>query len=116
MTTEQKLKAIIQAQCEGGYIGWKFVSDDFIINNNHVTAWGDEFSILEILLDPNGMEAAFTEEGEDMDWFFEGKETIGSISGFLKHIAGFKILDTWLSSNGDAEATIECAFNLLPKK
>ncbi len=101
MTTEEQLKAIIAAQAMGGRVFYQDNGDGF---RSDLKCWC-EYHILEILLDPKGLRAAYGEDGKPDDPTYMA-------SGSL--IAAHRILDTWLSSNGDAAAAINRAFQLLP--
>lgn len=75
---------------------------------------GDEFSahILTILLAPQGLRAAYTtaDKPDTLDW------ATGDPVPFWKFNA-HEILDAWLSKpEGDAEAAIRTAFDLLPSR
>lgn len=102
MTTEQKLQAIINAQIAGGFIRYMVCLTEMGAGPpemNHTgrvdthTAINQNISCIEILLDPQGLKAAYG-----------GKEE-----------PAYHILDIWLLSNGDAEKTIDTAYQLLPR-
>lgn len=121
LTTEAKLQKIIEAQVRGGYNGWQITVDQLFAPNPHnrLKLKGDSITdgynnhghILEILLDPQGCKAVW---GEEMD-----TRTIvrDGVVEFLKVNGGYvahEILNTWYDSNGDAAATIDTAYSLLP--
>ena len=134
---EEMLKAIIEAQVNGGFTeyrsllnGWKLSlrpksknlyaeridegyarkvdEDDYI--DDYIS-----FPILEILLDTDGIKAAYFYDDEEHDCYCDFRETIGTISGYKKHIAPFQIIDAWNSGEGNnTEEAIKTAYNLLP--
>lgn len=103
MTTEEQLKAIIEAQVKGGYDHYDNNGDGF---RSDLKYWC-EYNILEILLDPAGLRAAY------------GQQRLVNRSQYRTQlpwkVAARRILGTWLTSNGNAAATIEKAHSLLPK-
>lgn len=74
--------------------------------------------ILEILLDPEGLRAAYGEKADDHQVeMVDCKDPIIfnlGLTPFWK-VTAQHILNAWLSSSGDAEKTISCAYDLLPK-
>jgi len=110
MTTEQQLKAIIKSMHDGGHKKWskKMYSGEFILseylvsiteryekNGDITTHYSDlsfrEFHILEILLDTDGLEAAYVDS------------------------PSHEILTSWMEGN-NTTAAIQTAYDLLPSK
>lgn len=140
-SAEQKLAAVIEAQVRGGYDEWEFLlagmerfdSVTFPI----IWVGNDNFHPLEILLDPEGLRAAYGDEpvaygvsfhrpGElqkeaaftlapDADSFLGRRipDSDGAWTDTPEWLAAAQdILHAWLS--GGAEAAIQTAFDLLP--
>lgn len=120
MTTEQKLRAVIEAQAKGGFhendlaLKTGFTLDDF-----YVVPTGFEIAavhVLEILLDPEGLKAAYPG--------IAGEARMGIVLAAILNkikngqlvmnadLSAHLILDSWLS--GGATAAIDTAFTLLP--
>lgn len=122
LTAEQQLSAIIQAQVKGGDEKWKAIRI-IHVNFEHGTVGMEQPPfraiffphVLEILLDPEGLRAAYGEGTQKfLPYMWNCLVTDHSIplnAPFVAH----RILDTWLSS-GDPTATIQTAFSLLPKQ
>lgn len=133
MTTEDKLRKIIEAQHRGGSNTWEGAMDDdmLLIGKSHYcmregsicTKDKEEHfcHILEILLDPKGLRAAYP--GKCCEDCSEGEKLFGSCPADGGHPwaverapnVGHEILTEWIASNGDAAATIDTAYDLLPK-
>lgn len=137
MKPEDKLAAIIEAQVRGGHLEWAFLikkngKGTFLVKNlSGALLKEDEFpdrlcyhdyddqmeyGSIEILLDPAGLKAAYRHMDEtegcicvSPSYCDKGDRTI---CGWC---ASGGILDTWLSTNGDAAKTIDTAYDLLPK-
>lgn len=116
MTTEQKLQAVIEAQVKGGYDFWekrlggtKLGQDEYGPSIGRYTLSDDgrlqdyewAYGVIEVLLDPEGLRAAYGES---------------YIVTYWEESVPHRVLDTWLSSDGNAEKTIDCAYDLLPKE
>lgn len=97
MTTEDKLHAIIEARVKGGYDSEFWTNGMRVISQSLYDHADNRWHILEILLDPAGLRAAYGETGWNNCWQ-----------------VGHKLLDAWLSSEGDAAKTIDQAYQLLP--
>jgi len=103
LSLEEKLKAIITAQCEGGYSVFKECigrsveqSTQDYMDGFIWTSYESGVSILQILLD-NGAAKAL--------W--------GDLRGYATH----RILDAWHSGNGNNwKAAIDTGYDLLPNK
>lgn len=129
MNNEAMLKAVIEAQVKGGYQnGWKvFLDSKFRLELDWVILEedGEHASILEILLDPSGLRAAYGEKavcesclnriaaqchcGVD-----EGEGFPDVLEFYI--VAARRILDAWLSKpEGDTDAALQTAFDLLPQ-
>lgn len=119
MTSEDQLKAIIEAQMKGGCIYFENLMENIApldsVTAPYIWFWGDgkqePYHPLVILLDPEGLKAAYGEAPQDMtseEYKFTGLRE-------WHRDCGHQILNTWLTSNGDAAKTIETAYNLLPK-
>ncbi len=130
MTTEEKLKGIIEAQVKGGYDQYDPLIDGRPIavdlSAKYVIGVGklggrSSCQLLEILLDPQGLRAAYPDPVISYKYSREGKT--GTVNQIIKRRSGklqwrdfaCRILDTWLSSDGNAAQTIDKAFSLLPK-
>jgi len=113
MTTEDQLRHIIEAQVKGGCTSFRFVSEHYLDFDwkSRIGGTGEPTSpdtvahILEILLDPAGLRAAYEMLGIG---FHNGRPVLAKIA------VAHDILDTWLSSEGDAAKTIQTAYDLLP--
>jgi hypothetical protein len=110
LSAEQQLAAIIEAQVKGGYKEYtptlQFLMEGLkCLGTGKIAPKG--FHILEILLDPAGLKAAY---GDWPEWK-EGDEL--RMCSKTKSVAT-AILNTWLSTS-DPKATIETAYSLLPK-
>lgn len=131
MTTEEKLKAIIQAQVKGGHKTWEEILkkkfDD--PSDNYAYSFEDDGSlgfmyydmthrwhILEILLDPQGLKAAyeaFTVEDDVKLNRYSARIFMMGFNPYWKLI-GHIVFNEWLNSNGDLQKTIQAAYDLLP--
>lgn len=139
MTTEQKLKAIVAAQVKGSYGQWAFIMSSMDHETGDILPRGQFYSrrrdmalghetrlhVLEILLDPRGLRAAYG--GEDYavcrrclsrsalncHCYAEADGELPEVVILFEEVPQ-RILDTWLSSNGDAAKTIDTAYSLLP--
>ena len=126
LSTEQKLQAIIEAQVKGGYElyhqkYWHDLRDD-----SDDVEWGCtsckctwRLPILAILLSPQGLRAAYGNEQTDYIQISAIRvDGAGDYAGPTIsrdfHVA-YLIVETWISSNGDAAKTIDTAYSLLPK-
>ena len=107
MTTEQQLAAIIEAQ---GFSFPKAVAQDII---------NDKADVLAQLLDPQGLRAAYPGIAGEARMSLVLAAILQNVTNGQivtnANLAAYLILDTWLSSNGDATATIQTAYDLLPK-
>lgn len=142
MTTEEKLAKCIEAQVKGGFNQHRVLANAchpkkqratwFLDLGDNAFRWEDwddqeRIALLEILLDPQGLRAAY---GEGVHNFKSGEcqrcglwipkliEDAGDPTEFMEtcsEVAAWKILNTWLSSSGDATKTIDTAYDLLPK-
>lgn len=133
LSPEQQLAGIISAQVKGGYKRFEFGSDEINFDNKgHAGFWchnleGEgqfESSILAFLLDPAGLKAAYGERGGTIETGDERKDMIlnsvrdtmieqRKIPAYWETVS-IMILLSWNESNGDAAATIQTAYNLLP--
>lgn len=126
MTNEEMLKAIIEAHVKGDYTRWtserhQYDPDALRMDGQHVSFYAGlgtfTTHVLEILLDPAGLRAAYGEEQRvirEFDPPYFGCEGIVDEQQFKK--AAIRILDAWLSKpEGDAEGAIKTAYQLLPK-
>lgn len=102
-TTEQMLKAIIRAQIKTR----KHLDEQYVISETirihetgGVSIGKGESHVLQILLDPQGLKAAY-------GYYVEGQPD------WIIRCAN-NILLNWIASDGDAAATIRTAFDLLP--
>ncbi len=105
--TTKKLARIIEAQVAGGckkYINFtrnsSWLSDDQQ-GYTHSSLHPEWVSILDILLDPQGLRAGYPDNHQ-----VAGPHPAEEI--------GVKIFQTWFRSFGDAVGAIETAFSLLP--
>lgn len=104
LTTEEKLAAIIEAHMRGGYNYWEAYRNNIVVNHSAKSMTG---TILNVLLDPEGLKAAYGERPTLNDVSIAGKVTNKECD-----VCAFLILDSWLS--GGAEAAINTAYSLLP--
>jgi len=152
MTTAQKLQAIIRAQVKGGYDLYDVFDDGreiFVEETRYVKSYsrlfpgaGSSVYILEGLLDPAGLKAAYGEEKNRYEPFDPVKDpSTGIITNALPgdtfvvdlgeeehdfqrviiisvgwREAARRILDAWLATEGNAAKTIDTAYSLLPKE
>jgi hypothetical protein len=120
-TPEAMLAAVIEAQVNGGQPLHRFLLTEFDgLDGPFILIKGHDIEtchILEVLLDPEGLKAAY---GEHLPCSIcslyerhpERKdEGHGCISGTWRDVAR-TILDAWLS--GGADAAIRTAYELLP--
>jgi hypothetical protein len=115
MTPEQKLAAIIEAQAKGGYPYWEATDiREELQEGEPYQAY--EYILLTILLDPQGLKAAYEDKQCDPEGDIgEGPSYWNARFGIDRRIwqhKAHKILDSWLS--GEAEAAITTAYDLLP--
>jgi len=114
------LKAVIDAQCNGGYTRFRDAQCEKIIDmSSEFSSSGEGVtSILRILLDTNGCKAAYGEEGvckdcgEDYVELSHPCDTCDGIErfGYCSRI----IMEAWHSEEGNNwKAAIETAYNLL---
>ncbi len=111
MTHEEKLKAIIEAQVRGGYKEYSYIIErkwgdgpfHWLRGKHFTDPNGIRYdSILEILLDTQGLKAIFPRAC-----------VVGGVNWF---IASEKIISAWHSDNGNNwEAAIDTAYDLLPQ-
>lgn len=132
MTTEEKLKAIIQAQCEGGYEKYDvfprgfemYVKGSVILHHRQPedeSTFGvcPPYSVLEILLDTQGAKAAY-----GLSATVEQAEKIEGGSIMNVEVTPFwilvtqQILDKWHSGEhgNNYKSSIDTAYEFLPKK
>lgn len=127
MTPEQQLKEIIEAQVKGGcksHAWFLQTGYTFVIAADGEIEWDnyDEETvghILAILLDPSGLKAAYDSKPWHGGGFFSSDGTLDysvSSDGLRSRHAAHQILELWISSEGNATAAIQTAFDLLPKK
>jgi len=134
LTTEQQLKAIIKSMHDGGHKKWskKMYSGEFILseylvsiteryekNGDITTHYSDlsfrEFHILEILLDTDGLKAAYNKKPCSCKDNGDACGICGGYSGaYWRHVSQ-KILQSWNSGN-NVTAALETAYDLLPSK
>ena len=119
MTNEQKLQAVIRAQEQGGCS--KFQAPGRLSKFGYLVDAPHERGehVLEILLDPEGLRAAYgetkIETGEGKRPFrYNARSKVkgGKNALMINEMIARRILDAWLS--GGAEAAIQTAFDLLP--
>lgn len=116
---ERKLQAIIEAQKKQGCNRWEGMADDTLVCiDGSIEALDEKRTmighILEILLSPSGLKAAY---GEVLVLSIPKNEHLGiyeDVQAERWEQAANDILRTWLSSNEDASATIDTAYSLLP--
>lgn len=139
LTPEQKLQAIVKAQVKGGCKKYKILLDPSYIlsipedaeyiysekkNEGYAQKISEDdlifgtagcFNILSILFKPEGLKAAYPGRTcEDCNWTqCPPKESHPFSEPYYPFVAE-KILDKWLSSSGNAIASINTAFSLLP--
>lgn len=108
MTHEEKLKRVIKAQVKGGY-GEYFYITEYDENDDWEGLWEH---ILNILLDTQGLRAAYGEE--------TAYETVRNVNGDIKimhdnwRLASHQILDAWHSGEGNNyKEAISVAHSLL---
>ena len=116
MTIEQMLKAIIEAQVRGGYVRWDLLSGLPIDEYKEAIQFRpspveplERYSILEILLTPEGLKAAYGTSEE----FYRASPVHGHIGESLErwHWVARGINEAWLS--GGAEKAIKMAYERL---
>ena len=122
-TTEDKLKAIIEAQVKGGYTKYKekcmihgeifeCINDDGYVANYDYYEFQDA-SVLNILLDTNGCKAAYGEEKINKVTCEGLPFDIDSLPKWW--VLSLDILDAWHSKEGNNYiAAIDTAYDLLP--
>jgi hypothetical protein len=121
-TTEQKLAAVIEAQDAGGFPDNTVLLRSMWLSSDKkavtCSMLHPEFiSILEVLLDPDGLRAAYRDGKSHSEALcIEGGE-VGlyrlSEAPHAHRMAAHRILDAWLSNGADA--AISTAYDLLPK-
>lgn len=137
MTHEEKLQAIIQAQVDGGYFKWNrrltMTSlcdgpDEMNINQgdsglpeigcyqfsgDELHWYEDSVGIIQILLDTQGLRAAY---GDHEEPWYNLKDGLESCSN--RHVnVSILIMDAWHSGEGNSwKAAIDTAYELLPPK
>lgn len=126
LTTHKKLLKILNAQWSGGFM--LFAGADIITLDGasvHFTYnfGGKNAHVLEVLLSPQGLKAAYGDQyvcadcGKPTEGICKNCEYDGVYCPSSQMRCAYNahaILDTWLSSNGDAAAMIDTACNLLP--
>ncbi len=132
VTKEQMLKAVIDAQGNGGLTKWnrKLYGGQFILSNYLLVmcskiekekAEADpnlrQMHILEILLDPEGLRAAYGDSiTEEQSSLIKGGTIFNIGVTYFWKIVAQMITDSWLSKpQGDTEGAIQTAYDLLPK-
>lgn len=112
-TTEQMLAAVIEAQVRGGCDNWNplkpetfSMAEEYLFARSSASYQEEEqVHVFAILLDPQGLRAAYCQQPSR--WDLPETERIA--------IPARHILDAWLSKpEGDAEAAIRTAYDLLP--
>lgn len=114
LTTEQKLQAIIESY------HWDNTALAFVFRQKKLLPSPE--AIIAMLLDPQGLKAAYGDRYVEKAAYISinGEMTdVTDINGDAQYgpycyVAATCILCKWLSSNGDAGATIDTAFSLLP--
>lgn len=118
MTTEEQFKAIIQAQVKGGYEEHEAICG--LAEDEWAIFLSPPLCILEILLDPAGLKAAYGSLGviaglkKGYDSLPDGEDKFIRYDTPYWQSNAQTILKAWLLSEGDAAHTIETAFYLLP--
>lgn len=131
MTTEEQLNAIIEAQANNGYIAYAPFFDGREVEYQHgvLTDVAAKFSmmVLPILLDPQGLRAVWGDQNHEikrnrcvkclliLPKYMDDVGSPEELTSSCFEAVSIQILNTWLTSNGDAAATIDTAFSLLPK-
>lgn len=119
-TLEEMLRAIIEAQKANGY-AYFWCEDDGSGMSHDGTHWCG-FSVLEILLDTDGLKAAYGEELTfklDVSHKPAGQTAEVSFRDELPRwrFVAASIANTWHSGDGNnIQAAIETAYKLLPPK
>lgn len=131
--TTNKLRKIIEAQVRGDYRFWSEIArykDMEVIGeagivHTEITHVFDGTPVICILLDPQGLRAAYGSIKAIAETGDRKRDIL--LNAVMDHLretrkmpqywenAAVLILNTWLSSDGDAEKTISTAFELLPK-
>lgn len=129
-TPEQMLARVIEAQVAGGCEDMQELLDDYELIERRMWSgkkWGKSFGVIEILLDPEGLRAAYSGIRTLIETGDEQKDLIlNAVSDELKargrlpeywEWAAQIILLAWLSTpEGNPTAAIKTAFDLLPPK
>ena len=121
MTPEQKLAAIIEAQVKGGFdkfdpfLGHRIFAlneGNYVRSGTSIVTGGySSAHILEILIDPWGLRAAYGTS--ERFYSYDGIHATGETLAYWVWM-GRTIARTWLETDGDAESTIDKAFSFLP--
>ena len=129
MTSQEKISAIYEARRNGGYDPWAPLDTgcdvDVESNSIHVfyKTMGEvvrvRIAIIEFLLEPQGLKATYGNTMIIKEMFaFQQEQTVENKNSNSQKQTPMKvalqITETWMRSGGDAIATIDTAFSLLP--